>query len=120
LSKGAEFVDAGKKIEFEVPNPSGNGKVIDIFRQTDNAFVEECYSWITVDSGNALAVDQAETQALTTAVANIDIDGTSIVGVLVKGFVLTHATLACNVDEWEACFWYHLRWQYPVPLLNSL
>ena len=65
---------------------------------TDNAFASEVYSFITVDAGNALAVDQAETQALTTAVANIDIDGTGLVGIHLKGFVLTHATLACNVD----------------------
>jgi len=65
---------------------------------TDNAFVEECYSFITVDAGTALTVDEGETQALTTAVAVIDIDGTGLVGIILKGFVLTHATLQCTVD----------------------
>jgi hypothetical protein len=65
---------------------------------TDNAFVEEMYTFITVDSGSALTVDEGETQALTTAVAVIDIDGTGAVGILIRGTVLTHATSVCNVD----------------------
>jgi len=65
---------------------------------TDNAFQEESYSWVSVDSGSALTVDQGETSALTAAVANIDIDGTGQVGIQFKGFLYTHATSNCNVD----------------------
>jgi hypothetical protein len=79
-------------------NASAATKDLEIDIVTDNAFQEDCYTWISVDAGNALAVDQGETSALTAAVANIDIDGTGLVGILIKGFVLTHATLACNVD----------------------
>ena len=77
---------------------AGATEDLEIDITTDNAFQEECYSWITVDAGTALTVDEGETQALTTAVAIIDIDGTALVGILLKGFVLTHATSACNVD----------------------
>jgi len=65
---------------------------------TDNAFVEEMYTWITQD-GAGVAIDgEAGTIPLTTAIAQIDIDGTDNVGILLKGYVLTHATSACNVD----------------------
>ncbi|KKL04779.1 hypothetical protein LCGC14_2612640, partial [marine sediment metagenome] len=79
-------------------NADNTSRDLEMNITTDNAFVEECYSWISVDAGNALAVDQGETSALTTAVGIIDIDGTGLVGILIKGFVLTHATSACNVD----------------------
>ena len=65
---------------------------------TDNAFVNEMYTWVTQD-GAGVAIDgEAGTIPLTTAIAVIDIDGTPDVGIMLKGFVLTHATLACNVD----------------------
>ncbi len=65
---------------------------------TDNAFVEEMYTWMTQD-GAGVAIDgEAGTIPLTTAIAVIDIDGTDNVGIMLKGYVLTHATLACNVD----------------------
>ena len=65
---------------------------------TDNAFVEEMYTWVTQDAAGAAIDGQAGTIPLTTAIANIDIDGTDNVGIMLKGFVLTHATSACNVD----------------------
>jgi len=56
------------------------------------------YTWITQD-GAGVAIDgQAGTIPLTTAIAIIDIDGTENVGIMLKGFVLTHATSVCNVD----------------------
>jgi len=65
---------------------------------TDNAFVDEMYTWITQD-GAGVAIDgEAGTIPLTTAIAVIDIDGTDNVGIMIRGFVQTHATLACNVD----------------------
>jgi len=79
-------------------NADAGSRDLEIDIVTNSAFVEECYSWISVDAGNALAVDQAETQTLVTAVANIDIDGTGLVGILLKGFVLTHASQSSNVD----------------------
>lgn len=79
-------------------NADAPARDLEIDITTDNAFVEECYSFITVDAGSALTVDEAETQLLTTAVAVIDIDAGNLVGIFLKGFVLTHATLACNVD----------------------
>ncbi len=77
---------------------AGATEDLEIDITTDNAFVEEMYTWITQD-GAGVAIDgQAGTIPLTTAIAVIDIDGTEDVGIMLKGFVLTHATSACNVD----------------------
>ena len=65
---------------------------------TDNAFVEEMYTWVTQDGAGVTIDGEAGTIPLTTAIAQIDIDGTANVGISLKGFVLTHATSACNVD----------------------
>jgi len=65
---------------------------------TDNAFVEEMYTWITQDGAGVTIDGEAGTIPLTTAIAVIDIDGTDNVGIMLRGFVLTHATLASNVD----------------------
>lgn len=71
---------------------------LEIDINTDNAFADEMYTWITVDAGNALIVDQGETRPPTNAEAIIDIDGTGNVGMMLFGFVLTHATNVSNVD----------------------
>jgi hypothetical protein len=65
---------------------------------TDTAFTDSQYTWISVDSGNALTVDQGETQALTAAVADIDIDGTGSVGIIINGHVETGGTTASISD----------------------
>ncbi len=65
---------------------------------TDNAFVEEMYTWITQDGAGVTIDGEAGTIPLTTAIARVDIDGTDNVGIMLRGFVLTHATSACNVD----------------------
>lgn len=65
---------------------------------SDFALQRSSYSWISVDSGSALTVDEGETQELTTAVAAIDIDGTSAVGILIMGSVFTNASSICTVD----------------------
>ena len=77
---------------------AGATEDLEIDITTDNAFVEEMYTWITQDGAGAAIDGQAGTIPLTTAIAVIDIDGTEDVGIMLKGFVLTHATSACNVD----------------------
>ncbi len=40
LSKGAEFADVGIRVDFEVPNPTGNRKVIDILLPDEGIYLE--------------------------------------------------------------------------------
>jgi len=65
---------------------------------TDNAFVEEMYTWVTQDGAGTAIDGEAGTIPLTTAIAVIDIDGTDNVGIMLSGYVLTHATAISNVD----------------------
>jgi len=73
---------------------SGGGVDLEIDITTGSAFVVEQYTIGPIQDGPGIADEarEAGTLALTTAIAQLDIDGTPLVGIPIKGTVLTHAT----------------------------
>jgi hypothetical protein len=63
----------------------------------DNAVQDSSYVYVAVDAATAGTVDAGEVQAITSAVT-IDIDGTSDVGVFIRGFIYTNASNETNLD----------------------
>ncbi len=73
---------------------AGDTQDLKIDFTTDNAFQEEFMSYISAnDSGTTIHDSGPLTTALT-----IDIVTSTVHGITFTGFVLTHATSACNVD----------------------
>lgn len=64
---------------------------------TAEAEQDSQYTFISVDAGSALTVDQGETQSAATD-TTIDVDGTSNVGIIIRGFVFTNALTSSTYD----------------------
>ncbi len=73
---------------------AGDTQDLKIDFTTDNAFQEEFMSYINANSAGTTVHDSG----LLTAVLTIDIVTSTVHGITFTGFVLTHATSACNVD----------------------
>ena len=71
---------------------------MDMKFQFTNAPQDSSYTYIAVDATTAKTVDEGAVQAATATVADIDIDGTADVGIIIRGFIFTHATSSASID----------------------
>lgn len=71
---------------------------LDMKFQFTNAPQDSSYTYIAVDATTAKTVDEGEVQAATATVSDVDIDGTADVGVIIRGFIFTHATSSASID----------------------
>jgi len=82
---------------FLLATSSATAQDIQVKFVVDNAVQDSAYTYVAMDAATANTVDGGDVQTIGTAY-NIDIDGTSDIGINFHGFVFTHASAETNLD----------------------